>query len=107
MVELTRSPKFAIKLPVPINVGDKNIKSVDFKRDGIPLGSGLAVIDYYAQGMTFSDGRWIMDLRVPPTGQFKRATLFVTTTRPRDFGGRMAARAFVGPIVATKPRANV
>ena len=87
MVEVKRSNKFSIKLPAAVEVSGAKIEKVDFKREGIPLGSGLAVTDYYAQGMTFSDGRWLMDLRVPPTGQFRRPTLFVTTTRPRDMDG--------------------
>ena len=45
MVESKRSNTFSINLPQAVEVGGAKIEKVDFKREDIPLGSGLAVTD--------------------------------------------------------------
>ena len=60
------------------------VAGISMKRENVCLGSGYAVTDYYAQGLTFHERPWIVDLAIPPTGQFPRAGIVVVTSRYRD-----------------------
>ena len=53
----------------------------DALRRGIPLAGGYAVTDFFAQGMSFGDACWLVDLRPPSTGPFLRATILVMISR--------------------------
>jgi hypothetical protein len=55
------------------------------KRFGFKLQSGYAVTDYYAQGLTFKDGLWIVHLTPPPKGTFARASIVVILSRYRSW----------------------
>jgi hypothetical protein len=47
--------------------------------------SGYAVTDYYAQGLTFKDDRWLVHLTPPPGGKFARASIVVIISRYRSW----------------------
>jgi hypothetical protein len=47
--------------------------------------NGYAVTDYFAQGLTFKDSRWIVHLTPPPAGQFARASIVVIISRYRSW----------------------
>jgi hypothetical protein len=55
------------------------------KRFGCKLLSGYAVTDYYAQGLTFKDGLWLVHLTPPPTATFARASIVVILSRYRSW----------------------
>ena len=59
-------------------------KGTKTQRRGIPLAGGYAVTDFFAQGMSFKDACWLVDLRPPSTGPFVRATALVMISRFAD-----------------------
>ncbi len=76
---------FTAQFPDPIPLGNRTVHSIDIKRFTAPLGAGYCVTDYFAEGMSFRDQCWIAHLSPPPTGNFLRASVFVTITRWSKF----------------------
>jgi hypothetical protein len=59
-------------------------RRVSVKRFGFALSDAYAVTDFYCQGMSFKQARWMAHLNPPPGGKaygLKRANVFVVLTR--------------------------
>jgi len=58
---------------------------VTIKRHSVPLGDGYAVTDYYCQGPNFKLDPWLSHVNPPPTGPLLRPSLFVVSSRYRQW----------------------
>ena len=78
----TKTGTITVTLPMPIhNAQGDSVRTLLFHREGIPLGNGYAVTDYFVQGMSFKSDPWALHLNPPPTGKLTRASVVVPLTR--------------------------
>lgn len=67
-----------IKLPC-----GRVVKKIRFNRTGFPLDYGYAITDYFAQGLSFTEGRFYSHLNIPAEGPLSAESMYVSTTRYR------------------------
>lgn len=77
---LPKSKTFSVTLPDAPTDGPQ---TYSVKRTSHPVGDGYAVTDYFVQGTSFKQERWLLHMN-PPSRGFSRATLLVMLTRYRS-----------------------
>ncbi|KXZ42507.1 hypothetical protein GPECTOR_140g683 [Gonium pectorale] len=86
----TTSAGVQLSFPEGVDLGDGRgtVTSVKLRRTNLPLSDGYVVTDYFAQGLSFGNEPWVVDLTPAPSNtcapSIKQAAVYVMLSRFRS-----------------------